>query len=78
MGENPPYGAAITYWLKEGLKSKRQMRQDAVKQAESFRTRVGDVGFLGATLESALPVGATEFFPVNFQGFYFLVVDIRA
>lgn len=41
MGENPPYGAAITYWLKEGLKSKRQIRQDAAKQAEKDKKPAG-------------------------------------
>jgi peptidyl-prolyl cis-trans isomerase D len=43
-----------------------------VQQAESFRARVRDVGFLGATLEGGFPVGVTEFFPINFQGYYFM------
>ncbi len=34
MAENPPFGATFTYWLKEGLKSKKQRRTDAAKQAE--------------------------------------------
>ncbi len=40
MGENPPFGATITYWLKEGLKTKRQLRQDAAKQAEKDKKPV--------------------------------------
>src|SRR5262249_43799690 len=30
--ENPPFGANFTYYLKEGLKSKKQLRQDAEKK----------------------------------------------
>jgi peptidyl-prolyl cis-trans isomerase D len=43
-----------------------------VQQADSFRARVRDVGFLGATLERGSRVAVTEFFPINFQGFYFM------
>lgn len=32
MAENPPYGATITYWLKETLKTKRQLRQEREKK----------------------------------------------
>jgi photosystem II stability/assembly factor-like uncharacterized protein len=31
--ENPPYGAVLTYYLKDSLKSKKQQRQDAEKAA---------------------------------------------
>ena len=40
--------------------------------AESFRKRVEDVGFLGATLEGTYNVGSTDYFPINYQSFYFL------
>jgi peptidyl-prolyl cis-trans isomerase D len=40
--------------------------------AESFRERVEDVGFLGATLEENYTVGLTDYFPINFQSYYFL------
>jgi peptidyl-prolyl cis-trans isomerase D len=40
--------------------------------AESFRERVDDVGFLGATLEEAYTVGLTDYFPINYQSYYFL------
>lgn len=59
------------------LYEKGMVEDYAVGLAEAFRQRVRDVGFLGATLEKSLPVGATEFFPVNFQGYYFLT-PVRA
>jgi hypothetical protein len=34
MAENPPFGVTITYWLKDGLKSKKQTRQDMAREAE--------------------------------------------
>jgi hypothetical protein len=40
--------------------------------AESFRKRVEDVGFLGATLETSYTVGLTDYFPLNYQSYYFL------
>jgi parvulin-like peptidyl-prolyl isomerase len=40
--------------------------------AESFRARVDDVGFLGATLEESYSVGSTDYFPINYQSYYFL------
>jgi parvulin-like peptidyl-prolyl isomerase len=40
--------------------------------AERFHERVDDVGFLGATLEENYTVGVTDYFPVNYQSFYFL------
>lgn len=43
-----------------------------LSQAESFRERVDDVGFLGATLEGNYSVGLTDYFPVNYQSYYFL------
>jgi hypothetical protein len=36
MAENPPYGATITYWLKETLKTRRQQRQERAKQDPSL------------------------------------------
>jgi photosystem II stability/assembly factor-like uncharacterized protein len=33
IGENPPFGATITYYLKEKLKTKRDLRHDAEKEA---------------------------------------------
>jgi hypothetical protein len=32
MAENPPYGATITYWLKETVRTKRQQRQEQAKK----------------------------------------------
>lgn len=40
MAENPAYGATITYWLKTGLKTARQERQDAAKEAEKKKEPV--------------------------------------
>ena len=40
--------------------------------AERFRERVDDVGFLGATLEENYSVGLTDYFPINYQSYYFL------
>jgi photosystem II stability/assembly factor-like uncharacterized protein len=34
MGENRPFGALVTYWIKEAPKTLRQRRQDAFKAAE--------------------------------------------
>ena len=31
VAENPPFGAVFTYYLKDGLKSKKQLRQDSEK-----------------------------------------------
>jgi hypothetical protein len=43
-----------------------------LSRAANFRERVEDVGFLGATLEESYSVGLTDFFPINYQSFYFL------
>ena len=40
--------------------------------AEGFRERVDDIGFLGATLEEDYTVGLTDYFPINYQSYYFL------
>jgi peptidyl-prolyl cis-trans isomerase D len=40
--------------------------------AENFRKRVNDVGFLGATLEGTYIVGVTDYFPINYQSYYFI------
>jgi photosystem II stability/assembly factor-like uncharacterized protein len=34
MAENPPFGATFTYYLKSALKTRKQMRQEAEKEAE--------------------------------------------
>jgi hypothetical protein len=34
MAENPSYGATFTYFLKDALKSQRDLRKDAIKEAE--------------------------------------------
>ena len=33
-GDNPPYGATLTYYLKDKLKTKKELRQDKEKEAE--------------------------------------------
>lgn len=38
--ENPPYGAVFTYYLKEEIKTKKQQRRDAEKEAEKKKTEV--------------------------------------
>jgi parvulin-like peptidyl-prolyl isomerase len=43
-----------------------------LSRADGFRERVEDVGFLGATLEESYSVGMTDYFPVNYQSYYFL------
>jgi parvulin-like peptidyl-prolyl isomerase len=43
-----------------------------LSQAQGFRERVDDVGFLGATLEGGYSVGQTDYFPINYQSYYFL------
>ena len=37
MGENRPFGALVTYWIKEAPKTLRQRRQDAAKAAEDTK-----------------------------------------
>jgi photosystem II stability/assembly factor-like uncharacterized protein len=36
--ENPPFGAQFTYYLKDEIKTKRQQRRDAEKEAEKKKT----------------------------------------
>ncbi len=36
MAENPPYGATITYWLKETVRTKRQERQERARKDPSL------------------------------------------
>jgi peptidyl-prolyl cis-trans isomerase D len=43
-----------------------------VKKADAFIARTKDVGFLGAALSQNLTTYETEFFPLNYQSFYFL------
>jgi len=40
--------------------------------AQRFRERVDDVGFLGASLEENYSLGLTDYFPINYQSYYFL------
>ncbi|MFN8573644.1 MAG: hypothetical protein U0132_16435 [Gemmatimonadaceae bacterium] len=39
-GDNPPYGAAFTYYLKDGIKTLKQKRVDAEKAAEKAGTPI--------------------------------------
>ncbi|HKE59106.1 MAG TPA: hypothetical protein VKB46_20500 [Pyrinomonadaceae bacterium] len=39
--ENPPFGAAVTYYLKEGLKTRKEKRQEAEKEADKKGQPVG-------------------------------------
>jgi peptidyl-prolyl cis-trans isomerase D len=41
-------------------------------QAQSFRKRVEEVGFTGATLEQSYKISLTDYFPMNYQEIYFL------
>ncbi|MBN1834261.1 MAG: peptidylprolyl isomerase [Spirochaetales bacterium] len=43
-----------------------------ITQAQSFRSRVDEVGFTGATLEESYATGLTDYFPLNYQEIYFL------
>ncbi len=55
------------------MRYEKGMVEDFIlQQAETFRERIDDVGFLGATLETDYPVGLTDYFPLNYQSFYFL------
>jgi parvulin-like peptidyl-prolyl isomerase len=55
------------------MRYEKGMVEDYVlSQAESFRERIEDVGFLGATLETDYSVGFTDYFPLNYQSYYFL------
>ena len=46
-------------------------------QAEDFRTRATEIGFLLASLEQDLPTYQTEYFPLNYQG-VFPLTPVRA
>ena len=48
-----------------------------LKKAEAFRQRTRDIGFVGAALSQNLKTFKTEYFPLNYQGFYFLA-PVRA
>jgi len=39
--ENPPFGAAITWYLKDPIKTRKEKRQEAEKEAEKKNTAVG-------------------------------------
>ena len=40
-GENPPFGAVITYHLRDGLKSLKELRQEAEKAAAEKKAEIG-------------------------------------
>jgi hypothetical protein len=40
FADNPPYGATFTYWLKDALKTKKQLRQAAEKAAASKKQEI--------------------------------------
>jgi hypothetical protein len=44
----------------------------ALEQAESFRRRVDEVSFTGATLERSYNTSLTDYFPLNYQEIFFL------
>jgi hypothetical protein len=48
-----------------------------VKRAGDFRQKAKDLGFLGAALAQNLKTRETEYFPLNYQSFYFLA-PVRA
>jgi len=55
------------------MKYEKGMVEDYIlDRAETFRERVEEVGFLGATLETNFSVGLTDYFPLNYRSFYFL------
>ena len=56
---------------------KGQVEDYMIKRAEDFRLRTRDLGFLGAALAQNLKAQATEYFPLNYQGVYFLA-PVRA
>jgi peptidyl-prolyl cis-trans isomerase D len=56
---------------------KGQVEDYMLKRAEDFRLRTRDLGFLGAALAQNLKAQATEYFPLNYQGIYFLA-PVRA
>ena len=56
---------------------KGQVEDYMAKRAEAFRLRARDLGFLGAALAQDLRAQQTEYFPLNYQGFYFLA-PVRA
>ena len=51
---------------------KGQVEDYLVKKADAFRLRTRDIGFLGAALSQNLKAEQTDYFPLNFQGIYFL------
>ena len=40
FADNPPYGATFTYWLKDALKTKKQLRQDADRAAVAKKQEI--------------------------------------
>jgi parvulin-like peptidyl-prolyl isomerase len=71
----PDFGDAETLRVVRGYLmryEKGQVEDYMVKLAEAFRQRARDLGFLGAALAQNLKTQQTEYFPLNYQGIYFL------
>jgi peptidyl-prolyl cis-trans isomerase D len=71
----PDFTAADTLQVVRGyvMRYEKGLVEDYfTKKAEAFIARTRDVGFLGASLGQNLELFETEFFPLNYQGFYFL------
>jgi peptidyl-prolyl cis-trans isomerase D len=51
---------------------KGQVEDYFVKKADGFKQRTGDVGFVGAALALGLKTYQTDYFPLNYQNYYFL------
>jgi parvulin-like peptidyl-prolyl isomerase len=51
---------------------KGKVEDYTLAQADSFRKRVDEVGFTGATLEESYNVSLTDYFPLNYQEIYFM------
>jgi hypothetical protein len=61
---NPPYGAVFTYWLREGLKTRRELRIEAEQEARESETDE-PVASLAELREEDLEVEPTVFLVVR-------------
>jgi peptidyl-prolyl cis-trans isomerase D len=71
----PDFSDAETLQVARGYMmryEKGQVEDYFVKKAEAFRLRTRDIGFLGAALAQDLKAQQTAYFPLNYQGIYFL------
>ena len=76
----PDFGDAETLKVVRGylMRYEKGLVEDYMaKQAEAFRLRAKDLGFLGAALAQNLKTRETEYFPLNYQSIYFLA-PVRA